>query len=121
MQASANPGGGLFLCPKENAMQNVTYAWKGYGFAGAPTCCTSVRDGQDHLVTCTELGIEGIWSPTEPESLAAWDAEHHGAHVAQMDRQLRQQEYAAAWQRAQHIYRTTEPGEPRRRGIGAYL
>lgn len=43
-------------------------------------CCTDVREGQTHLVTCTVTGIEMIWSPEEPESLTSAMNEHMAAH-----------------------------------------
>jgi hypothetical protein len=87
----------------------------------AEPCCTDVRDGQLHLVSCTVTGVEMVWSPAEMGTLDSAMAEHHAAHDAAREEERRRQQHAADYHWAHHIYRTTEPGDPRRRGIGPYL
>lgn len=88
---------------------------------GAASCLADVREGQTHLVTCTEVGYEGIWSPQEAGTFEAMQAEHDLAHheavKAREQRMMAETARLNAW----HIYRTTEPGHPARRGIGANL
>lgn len=94
----------------------------GYTFGGvAPACVTQVREGQYLLVTCTEVGVEGIWSPAEEGSFTAWLAEHEKAHDAHDARRRRQLDLTWATFHARRIYTRTEPGDPLRRGIGQYL
>lgn len=83
--------------------------------------CTEVRDGQIHIITCPVVGGEYIWSPTEPGTLDSAMAEHEGSHRILERRTDEAREYAFRRAQAHHIYRTTEPGNPARQGIGAYL
>lgn len=78
---------------------------------------TEVLDRTTQLVSCKETGWEGLWSTTESGTMAEAAAEHKAAH----SRRDEAREYA--WHRANalSIYRSTEPGNPARRGIGAYL
>lgn len=85
------------------------------------TCCQDNQIGQDHIVTCTYTGAEMIWSPTEPETLKSAMAEHHAAHDKAGSDRTRARQLAEATASARYIYRTTEPGNSARRGIGAYL
>jgi len=87
---------------------------------GGP-CCAQEQIGLFYLVTCTVTGAEMIWSPNEDGTLgAAWE-EHNKAHDTLFDRQAFAREAALQRAVAHQIYRTTEPGDPARRGIGAYL
>jgi hypothetical protein len=92
-----------------------------YGFGSSPDCCSTVREGQLYLVSCAETKAEGLWSPAEQGTLQAWQAEHGAAHQAKFEDELRRESYAERRRTARYIYRTTEPGDARRRGIGAYL
>lgn len=93
--------------------QQEAVMWNGH----ADQCERRVVDGQYVLATCVETKAEGIFSGLEPKSLTDWDREHRAAH----DRLDAQRRTAEAFRQARYIYRTTEPGDPARRGIGAYL
>ena len=84
-------------------------------------CETSARFGQVMITTCSATGVEGIWSGSESGTLTAWEAEHRHAHDKQMNERCHAENMRNRYSNARHIYRTTEPGDPRRRGIGAYL
>lgn len=82
---------------------------------------TTTADGQTFLVQCATTGAEGIWSPGEAGTFQAWCDEHQAAHERHDDDQYRRETWRIMRQSAVHTYRTTEPGDPRRRGIGAFL
>lgn len=84
-------------------------------------CCTSVADRQLFLVTCRETGAEGIWSPGESGTFDQWEKEHDEAHLRKVDDDIRREMSRDLRRWALHTYRTTEPGDSRRRGIGPYL
>lgn len=72
---------------------------------------------QTFLVTCATTGLETIWSPSELGTYRAACTEHRAAHEAR-EAAL---ERARLRANAHRIYRTTEVGDPARRGIGVYL
>lgn len=81
----------------------------------------TTRDGQFFLVHCDETNLDGIWSPSEEGTFSAWESEHRGAHYRQERDAERRQMARFMRASAHHIYRTTEPGNPLRRGIAPYL
>lgn len=83
-------------------------------FAG---CCTTEVDGQYVLLTCATTGFEGIFSGQQAGSMTEAAREHEKAH----DDMRYRIERAFQYRQARAIYNTTEPGDPARRGIGAYL
>lgn len=83
--------------------------------------CIDVQEGQVHIVQCPQTGQEYIYDLTEQGTIFDAMAEHEAAHRILERRTDEAREYAFRRAQAHQIYRTTEPGDPARRGIGAYL
>lgn len=68
-------------------------------------------------VRCNTTGFEDLWSTRESGTYKAMVEAHVDAH----DRARFAAAHRHAVRTARRIYRTTEPGDRARRGIGAYL